>query len=106
MSRLHTRDQIANRELIDDEEFKVNLDSSEPHEYSRASDINPTDVMFDWMSASVQRRQKGAKKIRAQFLELVEADAKYYGVTSEEIFDLLLEALDEEYANYEWSESA
>lgn len=99
-------------ELVADEQFMVNLDTSEPEDYMRDSDVNPTDLMFDWIAATVRPRQKGAKALERQFLELVEPDAVYYRkkyaqvVTAEDIFLLLHEALDEEYVNYEGDDKA
>ncbi len=94
--------EIVKHELINDEQFMVNLDSTEPTGYSRDSDIIPADLMFAWMSASVQKRQPGAKKLKRQFLELVQPDAKYYGLKTEEIFETYREAINEEYANYDF----
>lgn len=93
--------------LTADEKFMQNLDSAKPEDYPRDSDEIPTDLLFEWIKATVQPRQKGAKKIKERLLKLLEPDAAYYSqqlareVTPEDIFSSLHFALDEEYSNFE-----
>lgn len=87
---------------IDLEQFKVNLDCSNPEGYSRDSDVNPTDLLHEWTQASVQKWQSGAKELKRQYLALVGSDANHYGLSPEELMELHVEALDEEFANYDF----
>ncbi len=88
--------------LVRDEQFMENLGSVDLEDYSRDSKISPTDLMFDFIAASVKKWQPGAKELKRQYLELVAPDAQYYGLTPEELFGIHLEALDEAYSSAEF----
>lgn len=102
--RQRIRDTEAYQMMVD-ESFMDNMSSVNPAGYQRDTDEIPSEIVHEWTKASVKKRgQAEATQIKGHFNKVAAADAEHYGVAPETLFELLAEALDEQYANADFGE--